>query len=66
MSLQMIVVFVDTLPSHYLQTRVTRWVNELVVRPEVNHGDGYGFLVVVSMEGCCLVKFAISIVHRPL
>jgi hypothetical protein len=42
MSLQMIVVFVDTLPSRYLQIRVTWWENELVVCPEVNHGDGYG------------------------
>jgi len=31
----MIVVFVNTLPSHYLQTHETQWVNELVVRPEV-------------------------------
>ena len=42
MSLQMIAVFVDMLPSRYLQIRVTQWVNELVVRPEVGRGDGYG------------------------
>ena len=42
MSLQMIVVFVDTLPSHCRQIHVTLWVSELVVRPEVNHGDDYG------------------------